>query len=108
MHYTTTGSSFADPICRCDIPPFPPSVAPRPKFVDFLVAGSALRAAVSKGAKLFAVIVFHNGEYFVESGQKFQNRWNVALPEFALIDSNIRFADQVEYGRKGTRRIQVI
>src|SRR5207248_333527 len=106
--YTTIREFFADAVGGGEIPPFLCGVALRDKPVDFCILRSALRAAVSERTKLFAVIVFHDGEDSVECGEKLQDRRNVTLPEFALIDSDIRFAYQVEHGRKCTRRIQVV
>src|SRR5258708_30571745 len=79
-HYTTICEFFADAVGRGEIAFFLGVIAFRDQPIDLCIVLSALGAAVSERAKLFGIVVFHDGENSVESSQKLQHDGELRLP----------------------------
>src|SRR6267378_4093724 len=105
--YTTIRQFFADAVGGREVAFFLCGIAFSDELVNFRVSRPALRPAKSKCAELFAIMILHHGENFVESGQKFLRCSNISLAEVALIHRNVRLAHQVKHRRQRARSVQI-
>src|SRR5229473_3458139 len=97
-NYTTIREFLADAIRGGEVAALTGGVAVGDAFFNFGVAERLGVLAVAQRAEFGGVIVFEDGEYAVEICEELFGGGDVVLAEFALVDGDVGFANEIVSG----------
>src|SRR5713101_4385373 len=107
-NYTTIGEFLADAIRGGEVAALTGGVAVGDAFFNFGVAERLGVLAVAQRAEFGGVIIFEDGEHAVEICEELFGGGDVLLAEFALVDGDVGFANEIVSRGEGLRGVEVV